>query len=364
MFCIFNVSLIFRQILDAGLPTGDRCYVMTLESRYGILAYAKPLTIKRLQPDRSILQFNVTNENLQPFVADSYLHLNLSVSHSAVASHSNAYAVSIMIYFNSEFLEFKTLAFENQNRFSLEPSRNKTGNGFIMIQTDTLWLLNSQQISVVLQVKIHNAIAKGENFIGNIIIDFSYRNNLRKFSGTVNSTLEKLMPFKCKIEQGRDVTVPSVRLPPPEFSMVYDEAHGQFIYCNHKKIERSKDSFVCYSQRNDSASWKSIPYVSAVMGIDVEKKTVYALDIVGKSYAMSSFPYTNFDHVEDSKWIVVKDLPQLQMSLKSDLLSSLPSSISNSWTLSVGGKPFYAATSHGILKKSGDLSWKSVVSWK
>ncbi|XP_065055685.1 uncharacterized protein LOC135684176 isoform X2 [Rhopilema esculentum] len=80
------------KILDAELPTGDRRYVITLESRYGILAYAEPLTIKRLQPDRSILQFNVTNENLQQFVENSYLHLNLSVSHLAVASHSNAYA--------------------------------------------------------------------------------------------------------------------------------------------------------------------------------------------------------------------------------------------------------------------------------
>ena len=254
----FNDYFIFIclfLVLDAELTTGERQPVISTESHDGILVFSSPIQIKRLQPNKSILQLNITKQNLQWLIDDSFLNINLSVSHLLGKSNSNAYRISIMIYFNSKFLQLKSLAFVNTSRFSLPLSRNKTTPGFIMIQTDTLWLLNRQEFSITLQAKNPKAISRGENCDGNIIIDSAYKNNLAKFNGTTNSTLQKMVHFKCKIDQSKDVQVKSMRLPSPAFSMVYDEVNQQFFFCYQKKTFTTRTSTVGFSQQNKSTSW-------------------------------------------------------------------------------------------------------------
>ena len=326
--------------------------------------FSSPLQIKRLQPDKSILQLNITKQNLQWLIDDSFLNINLSVSHLLGKSNSNAYRISIMIYFNSKSLQLKSLAFVNTSRFSLPPSRNTTTPGFIMIQTDTLWLLNRQEFSITFQAKYPKAISRGENCDGNIIIDFAYKNNLAKFNGTTNSTLQKMVHFKCKIDQSREIKVKSIRLTSPELSMVYDELNQQLFFCYQRKTQMTRNSAVCFSREKNSTSWKIIPYMAAVTGIDVEKRVLYGLERAGKSYVKSLYPLALYSQIEDNEWTSAKDQPQMRASLNCLSLSLLPQSASDPYIFKVDGKPVFAATSNGIFWKINELSWQRKVFWK
>eukprot|EP00795_Rhopilema_esculentum_P010304 gene10304-19002_t len=351
------------KVLDAELASGERQAVISTESHDGILVFSSPLQIKRLHPDKSILQLNITKQNFQSLTDDSFFNINLSVSHLLEKSNSNAYGVSLMIYFNSKFLQLKSLAFVNTSRFSLPPSRNTTTPGFIMIQTDTMWQLNRQKFSIILQAKYPKSITRGENCNEDIIIDFAYKNNLAKFNGTVNSTLERNVPFKCKINQSRDIRVKSVRLPSPEFSMVYDDVNQQFFFCYQRKTYMTRTSAVCFSREKNNTFWKTIPYISAVTGMDVEKRVLYGLERVGKSYVKSPYPFALYSQIEDTEWTSAKDQPQMRASLNCLSLSLLPQSASDPYIFKVGGEPVFAATAKGILWRKEDLSWKRIVFW-
>ena len=280
-FYYYFIFICLFLVLDAKLTTGERQPVISTESHDGILVFSSPLQIKRLQPDKSILQLNITKQNFPLMIDDSFLNINLSVSNLPGKSNSNAYGVSIMIYFNSKFLQLKSLAFANTSRFSLPPSRNKTRPGFIMIQTDTLWLLNRQEFSIIFRAKYPQAISRGETCNGNIIIDFAYKNNLAKFNGATNSTLQKMVHFKCKIDQSKDVQVKSMRLPSPAFSMVYDEVNQQFFFCYQKKTFMTRTSTVGFHNK-----------IKALLGIN--------------SLHFSS---------NSSEWSSVKDQPQMRVSV-------------------------------------------------
>eukprot|EP00795_Rhopilema_esculentum_P010306 gene10306-19004_t len=352
------------KVLDAELASGERQAVISTESHDGILVFSSPLQIKRLHPDKSILQLNITKQNFQSLTDDSFFNLNLSVSHLLEKSNSNAYGVSLMIYFNSKFLQLKSLAFVNTSRFSLPPSRNTTTPGFIMIQTDTLWMLNRQEFSIIIQAKYPKTISRGENCNEDIIIDFAYKNNLAKFDGTVNLTLERNLPFNCKIDQTKDIRVKSARLPSPEFSMVYDDVNQQLFFCYQRKTYMTRTSAVCFSREKNNTSWKTIPYISAVTGIDVQKRVIYGLERVGKSYVKSPYPFALYSQIEDTEWTSAKDQPQMRASLNCLSLSLLPQSASDPYIFKVDGKPVFAATSNGIFWKLNELSWQRTVFWK
>eukprot|EP00795_Rhopilema_esculentum_P010280 gene10280-18977_t len=350
------------EVLDAGLSTGERQAVISTENGDGILVFSSPLQIKRLHPDKSILQLNITKQNFQSLTDDSFLNLNLSVSHLLGKSNSNAYGVTLMIYFNSKFLQLKSLAFANTSRLSLPPSRNTTTPWFIMIQTDTLWLHNRQEISIILEAKYPKAISRGETCNGNIIIDFAYKNNLAKFNGATNSTLQKMVHFKCKIDQSKNIQVKSMRLPSPAFSMIYDEVNQQFFFCYQNKTHTTRDSATCFFTEKQNEFWRQLPYISSLMGVDVEKKIVYGLSRFGKSYAISYYPYRVFDQVEDSEWTQVKDQQQIRKALKAASVDLLPELPESSWIINESGQAIWAATKRGIFKKVYGV-WKRKVAF-
>ena len=349
-------------MVDATHPTGNTFLTITTESETGILAYSTPYQIKRSKKDRSNLQFNLTTFNLDNLVENSYPNISLSISHMVGQSNSNAYRASIMIYFNTNFIQLNSLTFVNTSRFSLPPSRNTTKPGFIMIQTDTLWLLNRQEFSIILQAKYPKGISRGETCNGNIIIDFSYKNNLAKFSGTTNSTLEKMVHFKCKIDQSNDIQVKSLRLPSPAFSMVYDEENQQFFFCYQKKTHATKDSATCFFTEKQIVFWRQLPYISSLTGVDVEKKILYGLSRFGKSYAISYYPYRVFDQVDDSEWTQAKDRQQIRKALKAASVDLLPESPESSWIINESGQAIWAATKRGISKRV-DGVWKRKVAF-
>ena len=354
----------FSQVIDSCLSTGRREVVLSTENKNGINVLTKPQNIERHQSDRSSLQLNVTTENSDNLVNDGYFHLNLSISNLPGRSKSNAYGVSVMIYFNTKFLQFKSIEFVNTSRFSLPPSRNTTTPGVIMIQTDTLWLLTRQKFSITLQAKYPKALSRGETCNEGIIIDLAYKANLAKFNGTVNSVLKKNVPFKCKIDQSRDIRVKSERLPSPEFSMVYDDVNQHFFFCYQRKTYMTKNSSICFSREKNNTFWKIIPYLSAVTGIDVEKRVLYGLERIGKSYVKSPYPFVLYNQIEDTDWTSAKDQPQMSLSSQSHSISLLSSYVSDPWIITVAKKLAFAGTSHGISTRTYELPWKRIVFWK
>ena len=267
-----------------------------------------------------------------------------------------------MIYYNSEFLQFRSIELVKTSAFTLPTSRNVTRPGLILIQNDAVWLQNDQFFSIKFQVSIPKGISRGVDCNGNILIDFSYHNNLAKLNGTVTTTLERPVPFKCKANQAKDIKVKSVRLPSPEFSMVYDEINQDFFFCLQRKIYMTRNAPTCFLQQKGKTSLGVIPFMSTVEAIDVEKRILYGLDRVGKSYAMSVFPYAVMDQIEDSVWTAVKDQPQTRTSVKANTLDLLPSSPGNPMIITVSGKASWAATKRGILKEANGI-WQRVTNF-
>eukprot|EP00795_Rhopilema_esculentum_P000852 gene852-10600_t len=350
------------NILDDGLPTGYRYLTITSETGDAIAVHSAPFFVSRWQRDQSILQLNATHENEEWYTHNSLLTLNLTLSHLAAQSHANAYGVNIMIYYNSEFLQFKSIELMKTSAFTLPMSRNVTRPGLILIQNDAVWLQNDQFLSIKFQVSIPKGLSRGEDCNGNILIEFSYHNNLAKLSGTVNTTLERPVPFKCKVNQAKNIKVKSVRLPSPEFSMVYDDINQDFFFCLQKKIYMTRNAPTCFLQQKDKTSWGIIPFMSTVEAVDVEKRILYGLDRVGKSYAISVFPYAVMDQIEDSVWTAVIDQPQTRISVKANTLGLLPSSPENPMIISISGKASWAATKRGILKEANGI-WQRVTNF-
>eukprot|EP00795_Rhopilema_esculentum_P002307 gene2307-17933_t len=354
-----GLSSAILEVLDAKLPTGSRQFVVSLESNESTVLYVTDIHVQRQEPDQSSLQLNVTYEDTNTFVDKSYMNMNFSVSHLAGGSHSKAYRVIIMMYYNAQFLQLNSFDFLNTERFDLPPSVNETKPGSVMIQTDTLGLSNTQHFSIVFQVNNPNSIKRGENCAGNIIFDFTYENNLKTFNGAVNSTLNKLMPYKCEIDKTKDIRWQSARLPSPEFSIVYDEMNQHLVFCYQKKTYMTRNFAFCFSHDKSTSSWKSIPNISAVMAVDVEKRILYGVERLGKSYIISNYPYTVFNQIEDSEWAAVKDQPQLRRSKTANSVDLLPSHAGSFWTISASGQQIWMATNSGLHKHT-DVGWKRV----
>ena len=324
-----------------------------------MVLYATDIHVQRQEPDRSSLQLNVTYEDTNTFVDKSYMNMNLSVSHLAGGSYSKAYGITLTMYYNTQFLQLKSFDFLNTERFSLPPSVNETKPGSVMIQTDTLGLSNTQHFSMVFFVNNPNSIKRGDNCVGDIILDFTYENNLKTFNGAVNSTLNKLMPYKCEIDKTKVIRMQSARLQSSEFSIVYDEMNQHLVFCFQRKTYMTRNSAFCFSQDESTSSWKSIPNISAVMAVDVEKRILYGVERLGKSYIISDYPYTVFNQIEDSGWVAVKDQPQLRKSKTAKSVDSLPPYTNSSWTISASGKPIWTVTNRGLHRHT-DVGWKRV----
>ena len=322
------------------------------------IIYAKQYQLKRKQPDKSILEFNVTNLNNkhQQLNNGQSIQLNLSISHllsQTDGSHSNAYNIDIFIYYDTAFIQLQSIHFVEKDRFSLAPVSNTTHNtGLIHFHTNTLWLLNNQHLSVHFKVTIPTTILKGDKCSGELLIDFKYLTNLQQFNGTNNNTLAKVIPYRCKIDQWKDVSLKSVRLQLSQLSMVFDDVNGEFVFCLHKVSFKKRNGPFCYRQIKERDEWIGMSEMAVVLGIDKTSRILYGIDRTGKVYLQSSYPFNQFYQIEDSLWLSKESNPITQKAITVNDVSALSLNPTANYIISdTSGIQVWAATKLGILKR-------------
>ena len=348
--------------MDTGRITGNAWNTITYETEEQISASSIPIEIKRRPKDRSILKLNISKSDKHLLNNGEVLSFNLSFWQwvgENDRTYSNAYEVDVFVYYDSQFLSLQSTRYIARDEFSLEPTFNTTKQGMVHIRTDTFWLLNNQEISFELKLNNPAQILKGDKCNGHVIVDFKYRTNLKNLNGTVNYTIEKLIPYKCNID-ARVIPMPtSIRLTVPELSMLYDDINGDFIFCQKRSVLPLR-SASCYLQRNDSVYWIGLPGIAAIVGTDTTKKTLFGIDYKGAAYWKSHDGYSSFMQVEDIEWTSIESQQQTRKAKSANMMTSLPQGISASWVFSKAGKSVWAATKGGIMKYTSN-TWTRVV---
>ena len=342
--------------MDAARPNGTIWSVVTFQTNQTTTIYSVPQRFNRKQPDKSILQFNITNFHQQQFTNGESIQLNISLSHflsQTDGSHSNAYNIDIFIYYDTGFIQFQSITFIEKDQFSLAPSTNTTRNGFIHLHTNRLSLLNNQHFSVHVKAKTPEKVLKGDNYNGFFLLDIKYLTNLQHFHGTVNSTLARTIQYRCKIDQSKDTSLTSARLGLPQLSMVYDDANGEFIFCFQRVSFATRNGPFCYSQTKESDEWYAITQLAVIVGIQTTSRILYGIHRTGKVYLQTSYPFNQFYQIEDSEWKRKESNSAMRKSITVNDVSTLSWNPSVQHTISVSGVQQWTVTKSGIWKRKG-----------
>ena len=342
--------------MDAGRPNGTIWTTITFQTDQTTTIYAVPQRFIRKQPDKSILQFNVTNFHQQQFTNEESIQLNISLSHflsQTDGSHSNAYDIDIFIYYDIGFSQFQSMKIIGNDQFSLAPSTNTTNNGLIHLHTDTLSLLNNQHFSIHMKAKSPEKVLKGDDCNGIFLLDIKYLTNLQDFNGTVNRTLTRTLLYRCKIDQWKVTSLISARLDLPQLSMVYDDVNGEFLFCFQKVSFATRNGPLCYRQTNESDEWFTISQLAVVVGIQTTSRILYGIHRTGKAYLQTSYPFSQFYQIEDSEWENKKSNSAMRKSITVNDVSTLSRNPTVQHTISVSGVQQWAATKSGIWKRKG-----------
>ena len=357
LLCLYNSRIfVCYQVMDAGRPNGTVWRTVIFQINQATAIYSIPQRFNRKQPDKSILQFNVTNFNQQQFINGESVQLNVSLSHflsQTDGSHSNAYDIDVFIYYDMSFIEVQSIAFLEKDPFSLAPSTNTTRDGLVHLYTDILSLLNNQHFSILMKVKFPEKLLKGDSCNGLFLLDVKYLTNLQSFHGTVNSTLAKTLQYRCNIDQWRDTSLISARLGLPQLSMVYDDVNGEFIFCFQRVSFATRNGPFCYRQTNESNEWYAISQLAVVVGIQTTSRILYGIHRTGTAYLQTTHPFDQFYQIEDSVWKSKEGNSAIHKSITVNDVSTLSLNPSVQHTISESGVQQWAATKSGIWKKSG-----------
>ena len=324
---------------------------MSFETNEQISMVSIPEQFQKATKDHS-LNLNLTDFNGEAFVNGQFIQLNVSLSYfmpGFCGSYSAAHDIDVFIYYDSSFLELQSVLLIGQDRHTLAPSSNTTKQGLIQFHTDVFGLFNNQLVTVALKMKTPTKLLKGEQCSGAFIVDFRY---LSELNGTVDSALGRILSYKCKIDQWKDISLKSTHIDIPQFSMIYNDLSGDFFFCLRRTKYSSRNSPICYTQKEPSMSWHALPTIAAVLSVDVTAKVLYGLDRVGV-YVRASDPFEEFHQIEDGEWAKVERKSSLRRSVKVHHLSSLPVQPKSSMTLSASGNEVWTATRSGVFRKTG-----------
>ena len=277
-------------------------------------------------------------------------------------SYANAYKLDLFIYYDTRFLSLALSKNIEQDRFSINATSNTTTPGLIHFHTDVLWLLNNHFIQLDFKFNSPDQIFK-DRCQGDIIVDFKYETNLAKFNGKVNTSLGRLIPYKCNIEKARNIEASAGRITVPGFSFVYDEVNNDVYVCKLKAKLSHRNYPACYMQKSGLISWLALPYTASIVGIDTSKKTVYGLTSDGKAYLKSMNDLTSFTQIADRDWTSIQDQPHVRKAKTARDVTSLPDSPITDWIFpSSSANKLWTITSKGIKKKL-EGTWKTVFMW-
>ena len=349
------------QVIDSQVQSGHIWYTYTYESPNGIIVLSSPITLQRRSPDEAIMIFDVSKGNTQVLRNGDQLLLNVSLTPwigDKDRSSTNAFQLGTYIYYDAQFFSLLSMHAVNLANGSLPPSQNTSKTGFIHLENEEFGPLNKQLVTVNFQFIIPQHFLKADKCAGQILIEFKYRTNSPKFNGKWNTTLEKSIDYKCKINR-KDTDLTSGPLQLPAYSVAYDEINNDLVVCKSRQTSESAHLPSCYMQKNSNSVWVSLPKIAALVGIDTTKRHLYGIDIMGKGYWRSTQPFTEFNQVDDNEWLNIRDQSHVRRAKETSSINNLPSQPTTSWNLPSSGDASIALTKRGVHRMM-DGNWKRV----
>ena len=317
--------------------------------------------VARQLKDQSQLVFNVNSTEKEHFERGDVMSLNITVSQlreTKIRSHSNAYNIELFLYYDKQFLDFETGQSLNNEKLIMPPTENSSRPGLLYFSTSTLWILNFQKINLLFRFKSPSAILKGDRHYGHIILDFRYRSNLKKFNGTVNTKLNKTIPYALKVMPKVESVASGTRLHVPQFSMLYDQVNKDMYICKRKSsYQLYKQS--CYIQITGSRAWILLPGIVSIVGVDESERIPFGIDALGTGYYQLLNNLTFVGQIDDKQWPSIQNQPHIRKALMSSDITSLPAAPANAWMMPAPPLEIWAATNRWVMKKIAGV-WTKV----
>lgn len=317
--------------------------------------------VARQLKDQSQLVFKINSTKKEHFERGDVMSLNITISQlleKNARSHSNAYNIELFLYYDTQFLDFETGQSLNSEEFIIPPTENSSRPGLQYFSTHTLWLLNFQKINLLFRFKSPSAILKGERHKGDIILDFRYCSNLKKFNGSVNTELNRTIPYALKVMPKVESMGPATRLHVPQFSMLYDQVNKDMYVCKRKSsYQHFKQS--CYKQATDSRVWTALPFIVSVAGVDEYERNPIGIDALGSGYYQLLNNLSFVGQIDDNEWTSIQNQPHIRKALTSSDVTSLPTAPANAWMMPAPPHEIWAATNRWVMKKIAGV-WTKV----
>ena len=352
------------QIIDAQLDSGTVWNVISYETEEEVACFIYPMEVKRKSPDRSFLLVNVKQTQKNEFRDGDQMQVNVTIRHLVTEhtrSYANAYQLQMFVYHNTKFITLQSVNNLRLNFLSLPPTRNETKPGSVYMFTENLRLLNNQFVIFDFKFNIPEAILKGDKCAGELLLEFKYRTNLEKFNGIWNETLEKRIPYKCKLQEETVAADTGHRLSLPEFSIAYDDINGDLFVCKRNQAAVSRGFASCYWQDNNNVTWVSLPYMVTVVGIETAGRALYGIEPTGKAYLKSDLENKLSRQVEDSEWTGIQNQARVRKAMTSSTITALPSYPSNAWMIPSTSNQILTVTKQGVYRKINGV-WKRMFS--
>ena len=316
-----------------------------------------PMTVNRQNKDQATLQLEL-NSTANEFSNDGTFLLNVTIFQVGARrelGRANAYSIDLFLYYNSLFLQLISSNVSSLNEFSTEPTRSVIKPGMLHFHNDAMWLLSNQFIQI--KFKISKPAGFAKRYDGEILYEFKYLTNTANLNGKLNTSMGKSYSYEYEVQENGGIE--TARLSVPVFSMVYDEDNEYFFACKVGGRYSMKNHPYCYWRGDTEATWKGIPCIASVVGIDTTKKILFGIDRMGTGYFRLPFPFSTYGQIEDSEWTSIEIQPRVQRAKTATEISSLPSRLAAPWIYEKSGKQIWGAANNGVFKK-GASSWHRV----
>ena len=359
---VYDHFMLSFQVIDSQVKSGPVWNTYTYETANSIVAYARPIEIKRGSPDHAVILFNANKVTKNPVELGDQILVDTSLIPwvgGTDRSSANAFQLETFIYYDSQFLTLQSMNALDLTNVSLYPSYNTSKAGFIHLKNDVFGPFNKQFVQLMFQFTVPQHVLKWQNCAGQILFDFKYRTNSAAFNGTWNKTLAKVIDYKCKIKSYKKTSITAVRLSVAKYSVTYDDVNTELVVCQRRMFKESAHLPSCYSQGKNNITWVGLPGIASVVGFDTAKGHLYGIDLFGKGYMRSTHLSGVFAQIDDSEWTSIRDLSNVRKAKETSDIVSLPNEVSSQWLLPTSSDAVISITKRGVQRKI-DGAWKRI----
>ncbi len=354
LIIIENIDIIvfFLKIVDAGRDSGLQTWnIYSYEGNESIRIIGSDLAIKRESSDKSMLAYSIIKSPKMEYENGEEFNFSLSIKHPDGKSFANAYQLQLAVYYDTNYLTLTSFSNVEKEKFMMPPTRISSTPGVVSFHTDELGLLTNHFINFKFKFNFPSQIFKGNHCEGAVITEFSYKNNLVKYGGRINNTIDKDIPYKCRFPGTRSLMTTTSRITVPGFSILFDDVNSNLYVCKRRTEYWERNLPFCFVHDVGKSTWRGIPNMASVVGVDTSQKVLFGIDRNGHGYVSLSDNLKTILHVDDDEWTSIQSQPHVRKAKTAVDVKSLPIAPDASWMFPVSGTQIWAATNTKVLKK-------------